>query len=80
MSPSPRAPKRSRAVAGRRAGAAILGLACAAAGVAACGQSAQLHRPVTIVPAVAAKGQSYDWDATCPFAPRAADGCAPPYA
>ncbi len=62
---------------GRRVGAAVLSLACAAAGVAACGQSAPAHRPVVLVPSTSAQGQSWDWSAQCQFAPQTAGGCAP---
>jgi Glycosyl hydrolase family 12 len=54
----------------------MLSVACAAAGVAACGQSRQPHRPITLLPNSSAKGQSYEWNATCQFTPVAAAGCA----
>jgi Glycosyl hydrolase family 12 len=61
----------------RRVGAAILSLACASAAVAACGQSAPSHGPVVLVPKASASGQSWDWTASCQFAPKTAGGCAP---
>ena len=76
MTPSPRAGLRVPRASRRRVGAALLSLACTAAGLAACGQSRQVHRPIPLLPNASAKGQSYEWNATCQFTPVAAAGCA----
>ncbi len=77
MTASRRAVSRLRRPSPSRVGAAILSLACMAAGVAACGKSAPPHRSIALLPDASAKGQSWEWTAACQFAPSTAGGCAP---
>jgi hypothetical protein len=56
--------------------AMILAVACAAAGLASCGQSKPSPQTISLLPATGAKGESWDWTPACEYGPHASSGCA----
>jgi hypothetical protein len=55
--------------------ATILVVACAAAGLASCGQSKPSHEVISLLPSPTGKG-SWEWTAACRYGPQTATACA----
>ena len=76
MAQSPSRAARSHRSACRRLIVTMLGFACLAASLAACGKAANSRGQVSLLPSAAAKGKSWDWTPACPRGPDSPSGCA----